>query len=619
MATRIADLDNRLNQVVHARGLDGQSPSAGTNKAQSAPELTVVVPSSIGTALAARSVDTGTSTPSSVDILVQKGSTSHYFNDIVLSRVLNENEHVQTALTSPQASAPTQSVSPYNVLGILSVPDLSRPPHTYHPPSHIASQLWVSYLNNLEIFAGQKLLHIPTDEVKVFQTIRDPSLAALEDLALCFAIYFGACLSVRDPDQYAILGGSRTEALLSFKTGLEQALAHANLLDRPSFTGCQALAIYLSALRIRNRSKGLWVANGLAIRLARTLGLHCDGERLGLSPFQSELRRRLWWHLLGLESRAGEDYGFQSGSEGYRPGSVGIPLNIEDIDLVPDMKDLPPAREGWTGMTHFLIHIHLTIATSKLTALATSHSPSEDERVQVMDEVKKTIEGYIQCCNPVIPRQRLALLVSTLVVRKIDFLSRIQWQLLQSADFDGPFGSSENLREAEDILEASHAMANDEIMARHLAPNKAYPQYSIALYILWYFCTHPAEFDHQRAWELVNRVLEDERVSAAEGFGAKLTVLEALAAKCKIVWESRQRSNEPSLTHNGQAPTVTQDESTRRSPYGNGTNGDSQFMLPTQILDSASGPMQYLEWMSLVSGYPNADLHEDGYWGLSDH
>lgn len=320
-----------------------------------------------------------------------------------------------------------------------------------------------------------------------------------------------------------------------------------------------------------------------------------------------------------MESRAGEDYGFQSGLEGCRPGSVGLPLNIEDVDLVPDMKDLPPAREGWTGMTHFLIHIHLTIAVSKLTVLATSRPPAEDERARVMEEARKAVEGHMQCCNPVIPRQRLALLVATLVLRKVDFLSRVQWQLLQSASFDGNFGSSENLQEAEDILEASHALADDQIMAPHLGPARAYPQYSITLYILWYLCAHPAEFGNQRAWELVQRVLEDERDLAAEGFGAKLTVLEALAATAKAAWENQPKANEPPLSNTGDAPTVTQDESTRHGPYGGGAMGDSQLLFPTQILDSVSGPMQYLEWMGLVSGYSNADAQGDGYWGVSSH
>lgn len=638
---RIADLENKLSQAIYAGSADQQSPPTGIDRAQSEPDLNGAVRPSRAAAVALRSVSTGTSTPSSVDILVQKGSTSHYFNDVVLSRVLNEDEHVQTALTSPQTCLPTHSPSPYNPLGILSSPDLSRPPHTFHPPSHIASQLWVSYLNNLEVFAGQKLLHVPTDEVKVFQTIRDPSSASLEDLALCFAIYFGACLSLRDADQYAILGEGKVEALLSFKTGLEQALARANLLDRPSFTSCQALAVYLvcslqlcsailimgaaksflqSALRIRNRSKGLWVANGIAIRLARTLGFHCDGERLGLSPFQSELRRRLWWHLLVIDSLAGEDYGLQSGSEVCQPSSVSLPLNIEDVDLVPNMKDLPRTRDGWTGMTHFLIHIHLSITSQKLTVLSMSRSPLEDARAGLMEEARQAIKGYMQSCNPVIPRQRLALLVSTLVVRKLDFLTRIQWQLLQSANLDGPFGSTENLQEALSLLESSHELMDDEVMAPHLAPGKAYPQYGITLYVLWYLSANPGVNDKERAWKLVNRVVEDERTLKAEGLGAKFTVLEALAAKVKAARQSPQTSNEPPLANTEQTSTDSQDETMRWASYADGTNEGSRFILPTQSFDPATtGPMQYLEWMSLVSGFPNGDIHGDAYWGLPDH
>ncbi len=35
------------------------------------------------------------------------------------------------------------------------------------------------------------------------------------------------------------------------------------------------------------------------------------GKRLGLSPFQSEIRRRLWWHIISRDSRSGEEYGLE--------------------------------------------------------------------------------------------------------------------------------------------------------------------------------------------------------------------------------------------------------------------------------------------------------------------
>jgi hypothetical protein len=45
---------------------------------------------------------------------------------------------------------------------------------------------------------------------------------------------------------------------------------------------------------------------GVAVRLGQTMGLHRDGITLGLSPFETEMRRRLWWHLVHLDFRAAD-------------------------------------------------------------------------------------------------------------------------------------------------------------------------------------------------------------------------------------------------------------------------------------------------------------------------
>ena len=33
------------------------------------------------------------------------------------------------------------------------------------------------------------------------------------------------------------------------------------------------------------------------------MGLHRDGELLGLKPFETEMRRRLWWQIIMLDSK----------------------------------------------------------------------------------------------------------------------------------------------------------------------------------------------------------------------------------------------------------------------------------------------------------------------------
>ena len=92
------------------------------------------------------------------------------------------------------------------------------------------------------------MLHLPTDEIKVYSVIDSPHAASFDDLALCYAIYFAATLSLEDRDSGTVLGTDKNSSLLVFKYALEQALAHGGLLDRPTITSLHALAIFLVSL-----------------------------------------------------------------------------------------------------------------------------------------------------------------------------------------------------------------------------------------------------------------------------------------------------------------------------------------------------------------------------------
>lgn len=126
------------------------------------------------------------------------------------------------------------------------------------------------------------------------------------------------------------------------------------------------------------------------------MGLHRDGERLGLSPFQSEIRRRLWWHLLSRDGRAGEDYGLENTKGLLLMSDVSLPLNVDDADLYPGMEELPTAKTGLTPMTFSRVNIDLVKSMQKLAAIATSSSPSsspsEDVRAQIINETRARIE-----------------------------------------------------------------------------------------------------------------------------------------------------------------------------------------------------------------------------------
>lgn len=90
----------------------------------------------------------------------------------------------------------------------------------------------------------------------------------------------------------------------------------------------------------------LWYLIGMVIRLAVRRGYHRDPSKLPasrLSPFASEMRRRIWVAIMQVDSLMS----FQVGLPSMIPLAdcdTALPRNLEFSDLSPDMKVLPPSR-----------------------------------------------------------------------------------------------------------------------------------------------------------------------------------------------------------------------------------------------------------------------------------
>ncbi|CAI6088094.1 unnamed protein product [Clonostachys chloroleuca] len=495
------------------------------------------------------------------DILLQEGAASRYFSDDVLSRVVNEERnHSRTALTvSPVKISPLfmKSSSPFNPLGILSVPGTLHPPYGLHPAKSVAAFLWRQYVEVVEECASCKILHVPTDEIIVFSTIEDPSSASAENLALCFAIYFASCASLEAREVETILHQDGVQGALALKHGFEQALAHSNFLDMPSDTTIKALTVYIGALNIQHRGKGTWIVNGLAMRAARSLGFHVDGGRLGMPPFRAEIRRRIWWCLNVFERRAHEDYGLPSACDSVQSPSVDLPLNVNDEDLYPDMDSLPQPREGWTSMTPTLINIEAFTAIRESTANSSAESSQEDVRQQIMARGRDVVNKYIQHAKLVVPRQRHMILVSRFVLRKLDFDSRLKWQIRRSGTSPDQFITEENMAEALEVMDLVRSLHTDELLKKYAVSSRAYTQYNIKLYILYHLFIRPLSPNAERAWKSI-----DDQVAPWNGFdaeivGPKAEFLQTLATRAKefrvraLTEQATSLGNKEAMTING--------------------------------------------------------------------
>ena len=151
-------------------------------------------------------------------------------------------------------------------------------------------------------------------------------------------------------------GSSKTELNLKYRLGLEHALAKADFLNIPDLVLVQAFALFLCLVRRHDSPRFVWMMTGLVIRMAQYLGLQRDGTHFKhLTPFEVEMRRKVWWTLCMLDLRASEDQGtdltITSGSFDTK-----LPLNINDVDINPESEQMPTERDGLTDMSYACIN-----------------------------------------------------------------------------------------------------------------------------------------------------------------------------------------------------------------------------------------------------------------------
>lgn len=102
-----------------------------------------------------------------------------------------------------------------------------------------------------------------------------------------------------------------------------------------------------------------WVLSGTVIRIAQKMGLHRDGRALGLGPFETEMRRRIWWQLVSLDSKFALFSGFGH-SLLPRDWDVQELSNLNDADIFPTATLPTLDRDGPSEMVICLIRNKLT-------------------------------------------------------------------------------------------------------------------------------------------------------------------------------------------------------------------------------------------------------------------
>jgi hypothetical protein len=163
--------------------------------------------------------------------------------------------------------------------------------------------------------------------------------------------------------------------------------------------------------------RALFCLTGIAVRIAQRMGCNFDGTGYGLPPFETEMRRRLWWQIIFLDYRVGELAGCPP-SMVQHLRTTKLPLNVNDSDLFPDMREPPIEHTGITEMLHVLPRCE--IIKLYLEAKISSVPPRSRISDSQIDEFEALIEEkYLKLCDDNVPWHVLAKLATKTALAKI--------------------------------------------------------------------------------------------------------------------------------------------------------------------------------------------------------
>jgi hypothetical protein len=212
------------------------------------------------------------------------------------------------------------------------------------PSRYMADILIGRYFNTFD--PATHILHGPTFQRHYNQHWVDPSKSSIVWIAMLFAMMRLAMLSYgREGDEPPEFRGKCQDLASNFRTQMAHCLITADY-TKPHNYIIETLIFHLHAEYTSNRDAeaSVWVLVGMIARLAMRMGYHRDAKLFpNLSPFQGEMRRRVWTFVRSADLL----FSFQVALPSMiRIGDsdTELPRNIYDDEFDEDSTTLPAPR-----------------------------------------------------------------------------------------------------------------------------------------------------------------------------------------------------------------------------------------------------------------------------------
>lgn len=385
----------------------------------------------------------------------------------------------------------------------------------FHPPQEQIPLYWNIFKTNVDPII--KLLHVPHYERLLSQASEDLDHVSKPMEVFMFSVYYAAVTTLSPDDCLIHLGLEKQATLRKYRFATEQALARTGFLSTQELIVLQAMLLFLTCVRRSDDTRYVWTLTGLLIRLAVALGVHRDGEQFGVSPFETEMRRRLWWQICTLDVRASEDHGTDP-SIIEQTFDTKFPLNINDDDLTPSMKEPPAEHEGATDMTFDLIRYSVSTTVRRLSYAPPGPGPcrtraaglSLEDKERMIEDLHQYLEKkYLRFCDTTVPLHWVSATVARLIMAKM-------WLVVHHpfSRADRGVGLPQETKDrlfstSVEVIEFSRLLETEKTTIKWGWLFRTYVQWHALAYVLSQLCTRTLGPEVDKAWLVIESVFDD--------------------------------------------------------------------------------------------------------------
>lgn len=228
------------------------------------------------------------------------------------------------------------------------------------------------------------------DQYEAFWT--DPSAISVAWVGLMFSmLYIAAQMQAFTIDFTDARAKSLRAEYLAMKDAFRENAVQCLHLARYTTGGPYILETLIMVLTgefilVKNSAADGWLLVSMILRLAMRMGYHRDPDHFpGISPFDGEMRRRIWTTILVLDLNLSLETG-QPRSATDTHTDTKEPGNLRDCDFEEDTTEMPSPRPEteWTPVLPLIARRRLVSALGLICDMsADGNAPSYDEVIRV--------------------------------------------------------------------------------------------------------------------------------------------------------------------------------------------------------------------------------------------